>query len=96
MRKPLWQAQRQGGRPRFGMHTQRHAAARHVVVEGTDMRTVQYLLGQSDSRTTLRIYVRVLSGKVAQVVETCEMTREMQGLFENRGYEVVTELITEG
>ena len=56
------------------------------------MRTVQYLLCQRDSRTTLRIYARVLNnGKAAQVVETCEM----QGLFEYSGYEVVTELVME-
>lgn len=53
-------AVRSGIAKRVGCHTFRHSFATHLLESGSDIRTVQELLGHSDVRTTM-IYTHVLN-----------------------------------
>jgi integrase len=53
----------------YSLHSLRHTAATWMIGDGTDIRTVQAILGHSEAGTTLRIYSHVVSGLAAEAVE---------------------------
>ncbi|MGB8267172.1 MAG: tyrosine-type recombinase/integrase [Candidatus Velthaea sp.] len=55
-------AEKAGLTARYSLHSLRHTAATWMIAGGTDVRTVQAILGHSEAGTTLRIYSHVVAG----------------------------------
>jgi integrase/recombinase XerD len=56
---------------RGGIHALRHAFATHLLEAGTDLHTIQRLLGHGDIRTTMR-YVHLAQRTVLQALSPLE------------------------
>mgnify|MGYP000246471480 CR=1 FL=1 len=57
------------GKPRFGIHALRHAAASLFIEQGWNPKKIQTLLGHADISTT-QIYTHVLTDELAELLET--------------------------
>ncbi len=74
MSKAFKEAKRKAGVTKAGgIHTLRHCFATHLLEAGTDIKTVQYLLGHSDISSTM-VYLHVTNTLVSSVVSPLDAT----------------------
>lgn len=60
-------------------HILRHTAATRLAESGCDIKVMQYLLGQTDIRTTMRVYNHVDSEREKREIEKLENMRSKIG-----------------
>lgn len=65
--------------PHISPHILRHTAATRLAESGCDIKVMQYLLGQTDIRTTMRVYNYVDSERVKREIEKLENMRSKIG-----------------
>lgn len=65
--------------PRISPHILRHTAATRLAESGCDIKVMQYLLGQTDIRTTMRVYNHVDNGRVKRELEKLEKLQVKMG-----------------
>ena len=65
--------------PHISPHILRHTAATRLAESGCDIKVMQYLLGQTDIRTTMRVYNHVDTGRVKRELEKLEKLQVKRG-----------------
>lgn len=65
--------------PHISPHILRHTAATRLAESGCDIKVMQYLLGQTDIRTTMRIYNHVDTERVKRELEKLEKLQVKMG-----------------
>lgn len=65
--------------PHISPHILRHTAATRLAESGCDIKVMQYLLGQTDIRTTMRVYNHVDAERVKRELEKLEKLQVKMG-----------------
>lgn len=65
--------------PHISPHILRHTAATRLAESGCDIKVMQYILGQTDIRTTMRVYNHVDTERVKREMEKLETLQAIIG-----------------